>query len=108
MKKLLITIFAALAVISSASAAEASDRKYEINGRTITATTTTTTSRKAAQPATPTGYNYKTKDGQLLPVYKTATGRYFVERVSRKSGKTYKQYLKGLQLPQGDAKGGKR
>ena len=42
---------------------------------------------------TKTKYTYKTKDGKVYPVYLSKTGKAFIVRVSKKSGKEYKQYL---------------
>jgi len=46
--------------------------------------------------ATPvaTGRYYVDGKGHLCPVFKTPTGRIFALRVSKKTGKTYRTYLK--------------
>lgn len=40
-----------------------------------------------------TGKTFTTSKGETFPVYKSAKGRFFVLRTSKKSGKEYKQYL---------------
>ena len=42
---------------------------------------------------TKTQYTYTTKDGEVYPVYLSAKGKAFIKRVSKKTGKEYKQYL---------------
>ena len=46
---------------------------------------------KAADMAT--GKTYTAKDGEVYPVYKTAKGRFYIKRVSKKTGKAYRYYL---------------
>ena len=41
---------------------------------------------------TKTQYTYKTKDG-VYPIYLSKNGKAYIVRVSKKSGKQYKQYL---------------
>ena len=40
-----------------------------------------------------TGQNVTLKDGTVVPVYKTKTGKLYIVRTSKKTGKTYNQYL---------------
>ena len=42
---------------------------------------------------TKTQYTYKDKDGKEYPIYLSKNGKAFIVRVSKKSGKEYKQYL---------------
>jgi len=41
-----------------------------------------------------TGLSYTDAQGKIFPVYKGAKGSHYVCRVSKKSGKFYRQYLK--------------
>lgn len=43
---------------------------------------------------TPTGSTYTTTNGEVYPVYQSARGKFFIIRVSKNTGKQYKQYLK--------------
>lgn len=43
--------------------------------------------------ATKIGANFKTPDGTLYPIWKSQKGKYFIIRVSKKTGTSYKQYL---------------
>lgn len=60
------------------------------DGKTYTAVS------KPKQTAKPveTGKIYITSKGEKFPIYQSEGGSYFVIRVSQKSGKPYKQYLK--------------
>lgn len=49
---------------------------------------------KKVKAGEPTNLVYKTKDGQLLPVYRGAKGGLFVIRTSGKTKNEYKQYVK--------------
>ena len=49
--------------------------------------------QKQHKEATDTGLKFETKDGEQFPIMKTDSA-YFVIRTSKKTGKTYKQYLK--------------
>ena len=42
---------------------------------------------------TKTPYTYKAKDGKEYPIYLSKNGKAYIVRVSKKSGKQYKQYL---------------
>lgn len=42
---------------------------------------------------TKTQYTYKTKDGKEYPIYLSKNGKAFIVRVSKKTGREYKQYL---------------
>lgn len=43
--------------------------------------------------STKTEYTYKCKDGKVYPIYLSANGKAYIVRVSKKTGKEYKQYL---------------
>lgn len=49
---------------------------------------------KDTAEARPTGKTFTTTDGIKYPVWKSAKGKYFVIRVSKKTGNKYRQYLK--------------
>lgn len=40
------------------------------------------------------GKIYTNAKGVVYPVYKTSTGKLFINKVSKKTGKTYRYYLK--------------
>ena len=40
-----------------------------------------------------TEYTYKAKDGKTYPIFLSKNGKYYIKRVSKKSGKMYKTYL---------------
>ena len=42
---------------------------------------------------TKTKYTYKASDGKEYPIYLSKNGKAYIVRVSKKSGKLYKQYL---------------
>jgi hypothetical protein len=42
----------------------------------------------------PTGKTFTTAKGEVFPVYESKTGKLYVTRVSKNTGKEYKQYLK--------------
>ena len=42
---------------------------------------------------TPTGYEYRASDGTVYPVYLSSTGKAYIKKVSKKTGKEYKQYV---------------
>ena len=43
-----------------------------------------------------TGKFFITAKGEKFPVLQTSTGRYFVERTSKKTGNVYRQYMPNL------------
>lgn len=47
----------------------------------------------SATTAEPTDKTYTDRTGKVYPVYKTDKGRYFVNKVSGKTGKEYRYYL---------------
>lgn len=51
------------------------------------------TAKTEASKATKTDFTWVDLKGNIYPIYITATGRCFVNKVSSKTGKEYKQYL---------------
>lgn len=47
-----------------------------------------------------TGKTYTDIKGVVYPVYKTSTGKLFINKVSKKTGKTYRYYLTIKNNPQ--------
>ena len=84
MKKLFIII--ALMVACMAAGAQT---KVKVNAQGDYVSVST----RPASTAKPTGKHYVTRDGQRLPVWQTSTGKLFVNRISKKTGKTYRAYL---------------
>ena len=87
MKKLLI--IASLIGASFTMNAQTSAPKYKIEGNKVVRID----QPKQASKATKTGLTHTIK-GKEYPVYKSERGAHYIERISAKSGKTYKQYLK--------------
>jgi hypothetical protein len=82
MKKILITIALLMAITANAQ----EKPTYKVVGNKIV---------KVEQPkaqATKTDLTYTIKDS-TYQVYQTAKGGYYIIRISKKSGKQYKQYL---------------
>lgn len=57
-------------------------------GHTIVATSKVKTTKAEKTP-----YNYQAKDGKTYPIYISAKGSCYIVRVSKNTGKEYKQYL---------------
>lgn len=51
------------------------------------------TNKKSASKETKTQYTYKDSKGVVYPIYLSSTGKAFIKKVSKKTGKEYKQYL---------------
>lgn len=49
---------------------------------------------KASETAKDSGRKFRTQDGQILPIYQTEKGKFYVIRTSKKTNKQYKSYLK--------------
>lgn len=49
--------------------------------------------QKAKTEAQQTQYTFTTKQGEIFPVYVSENGKYYVIRVSKKTGKEYRYYL---------------
>lgn len=52
-----------------------------------------TVQRSTKQTETKTQYTYTDSKGVVYPVYLSSTGKAFIKKTSKKSGKEYKQYL---------------
>lgn len=50
-------------------------------------------SKPSKQPDQPIGKEFIDKDGIKYPVYQNSKGRLYITRTSKKTGKSYKQYL---------------
>lgn len=48
---------------------------------------------KSGGKETKTKYTYTDSKGNVYPVYLSSTGKAFIKRVSKKTGKEYKQYM---------------
>jgi hypothetical protein len=83
MKKLLSTLLMALALAGSAQNAV----KLE-NGVYVSQTV-----KRAKIEAKETGKQYKDSKGKLYPILLSENGKYFVNKVSQKTGKAYKMYI---------------
>ena len=55
--------------------------------------TFTQVSNKRESKETKTEFTYKDSKGNVYPVYLSSTGKAFIKKVSKKTGKEYKQYL---------------
>ena len=60
------------------------------NGTEFVAVSTRSAKSEAAQ----TKFTYKTTDGKVYPIFITKTGSCFIKKISAKTGKEYKMYLK--------------
>lgn len=83
MKKLLSIIVVLISLSVSA-------QKYKIIGDEFVRVDTTGSEKTSTSS---TG-KFTTVKGTKYPVYKSLKGTYFIERVSKKTGKKYRQYLK--------------
>lgn len=50
-------------------------------------------SQKSSGKETKTSFTYTDSKGNKYPIYLSASGKAFIKKVSKKSGKEYKQYL---------------
>lgn len=50
-------------------------------------------SQKTKVKETKTTYTYKDSQGKVYPVYLSSTGKAYIIKVSKKTGKEYKQYV---------------
>ena len=87
MKKLII--IAALIGASFTMNAQESKPEYKIEGNKVVRIEQPKQASKAVKTELTT-----TIKGKVYPVFKSSRGAYYIERISAKSGKTYKQYLK--------------
>ena len=56
-------------------------------------TFTQVSNKKSASKETKTQYTYKDSKGVEYPIYLSSTGKAFIKKVSKKTGKEYKQYV---------------
>ena len=84
MKKMLLLILVTTLFLSSKAqikVIKGSDGKYHTQGRKST-------------PSQATGTLYVDQDSIIHTIFKTDSGKYYIVRKSKKTGKEYKQYLK--------------
>lgn len=86
MKKLAICITMMLA-FSLVTNAQSVERKGD------TFTQVSNKGGKSGGKETKTQYTFKDSKGNIYPVYLSASGKAFIKKVSKKTGKEYKQYL---------------
>ena len=84
MKRLLITVLLPLTLCINSNA-----QSTIRSGNTFTQVS----SKSGEGKETKTQYTYKDSKGNTYPVYLSSTGKAFIKKVSKKSGKEYKQYL---------------
>ena len=84
MKKLVmcITMMLAFSLVTNA-------QSVQRQGNTFTQVS----NKKSAGKETKTQYTYKDSKGVEYPVYLSSTGKAFIKKVSKKTGKEYKQYV---------------
>lgn len=65
---------------------------------------------KSSGKETKTKYTYTDSKGSVYPIYLSSTGKAFIKKVSKKTGKEYRQYLPeiGKQINPGAYKEGKK
>ena len=56
-------------------------------------TFTQVSNKKSAGKETKTQYTYKDSKGVEYPVYLSSTGKAYIKKISKKTGKEYKQYI---------------
>jgi hypothetical protein len=92
MKKIILALMMFASLQAGAQTQSTTTTKkvaYTQNGNVFTAVSTT----KRGLPPRKTAATWVTKDGTKYPIYKSASGRCFILKVSKKSGKEYKYYL---------------
>lgn len=84
MKKIIIciTMMLAFSLVTNA-------QSVQRQGNTFTQVS----NKKSTAKETKTQYTYKDSKGVEYPVYLSSTGKAFIKRVSKKTGKEYKQYV---------------
>ena len=83
MKKLFITIVLAM-VVGTINA-----QSVKLQGKTFVEQKDTT----FRNTGTKTEFSYRCKDGKEYPIYLSKNGKAYIVRVSKKTGRQYKQYL---------------
>lgn len=86
MKKILSII--AVALLFSLTAA-AQNAKMDSKGNFVAIST-----QKTSKDSTATGKTFTDRDGKIYPVFSGKKGSFFVPKVSAKSGRYYRMYLK--------------
>ena len=56
-------------------------------------TFTQVSNKKSASKETKTQFTYKDSKGVEYPVYLSSTGKAYIKKISKKTGKEYKQYI---------------
>ena len=84
MKKLIIT---AIMLFSLSLGVQA--QSVERKGNNFTQVS----NKKSSGKETKTQYTYTDSKGVVYPVYLSSTGKAFIKKVSKKSGKEYRQYM---------------
>ena len=84
MKKLFITAMMLLS-LSMVSQAQSVQRQ----GNNFTQVST----QKSSGKETKTQFTYTDSKGNVYPVYLSSTGKAFIKKISKKTGKEYKQYV---------------
>ena len=84
MKKLILCISMMLAfgLVSNAQSVQRQGNNF-----------TQVSNKKSAGKETKTQYTYTDSKGVVYPVYLSSTGKAFIKKVSKKTGKEYKQYV---------------
>lgn len=90
MKKLLISVAIVLGMMTTGYA----QTKYEQQGKTFKQVQSEKAIKKGAEPLA-TGYTWEDSKGVKYPIYISNGGKgsAYIIRVSKKTGKEYKQYL---------------
>jgi len=103
MKKAIFTMFVLFSFIivnaqekKSNSSSEKQKTEYSINGKEVSINKFAV--QHQSDEGTNTDYTYKDSKGNSHPIMKTEKGKYFIWRVSAKTGNKYKQYLNDLKL----------
>ena len=84
MKKIILSILMVLSLTLATNA-----QTVTRQGNTFTQVSNTKSSGKE----TKTPYTYKDSKGIEYPIYLSSTGKAFIKKISKKTGKEYKQYL---------------
>lgn len=86
MRRLLIIVSIVMCAIFTVSA----ETKYVINGKDISTIKSEKTIKKDTVPPYNTGWTF---NGQPVYISKEGKGSAYIERISKKTGKLYRQYL---------------
>ena len=84
-----ILFFVILLLLTAGATAQTTTPAYKIVGNEIVSTA----EAKQTAPAIKTNLTHTIK-GVKYPVFKSAKGAYFIVRISKKTGKEYRNYLK--------------